>query len=931
MATPQGPGPDAPVLVGRDRELAALRDALAAALSGRGTLVLIGGEAGIGKTALAEVLLAEAAVRGALVLVGRCYDLSETPPYGPWAEALGRAPTGDDFPALPRAVLPPGRDGAALASQEAILHRVRDYLAALAARHPLILLLDDLHWADPATLDLLRILGRDLDHQPVLVLATYRADEVADDHALAALLPLLVREARAARLDLRPLDQAAIGALVAARYALAAAGRDRLVAYLAGRTEGNALFLGELLRSLEGEGLLYRDGDRWALGDLDAAPVPALLRQVIARRVARLDPEAARLLAVAAVVGQEIPLALWAAVGEVDEGTLLGHAERALGARLLVELPAGDRVRFPHALVRDALYAGLSTLRRRSLHRRAGEVMLAAPNPDPDVVAAHFRRAGDPRTVAWLVRAAERAEHAYAWLTAAERLEAALALLATADAGADERGRLLLHLANLRRYADLQASVAHADEALRLALAAGDRSLAATALADRGLFRLFGLDVRRGLDDLAAGVAQEEAVARDGSTGGRNLVSARGALILNLAHAGRLAEAVTLGEAYLAGDIPATAELGATNAGDAWLGLGQARALLGQPAEAARAFAQARAVYRAAGHHALLAMTGLRELALVALTYAPDRVAERRQFAVEAEEAAARARNAGIEAPPRAAALPLLLLEGHWTEALPLGLAAHAGGRHLFHMLAARLTLGPLARALGEAELAWEVARVLLPDGSAARPGEAVYHDAVAAQRLAASLALDAGDLPLARAWLDAHDRWLAWSGATLGQAEGQLGWAAYHRAAGDHAAARATAGRALAHAAAPRQPLALLAAHRTLGELETEGAQHREAAGHVAAALALADACAAPYERALTLLALADLHRATGAYPLARSTVADARTILVELAARPALARADQLAERLAVAPVPRVRAVPCRSVSRRARPRSCACWPKG
>ncbi len=118
METPQGPAQAAPALVGRDRELAALRDALAAALAGRGTLVLIGGEAGIGKTALAEATLAEAQQRGALVLVGRCYDLSETPPYGPWRAAFERVPGGDELPALPTTVLPVGNGGAVPTSQD---------------------------------------------------------------------------------------------------------------------------------------------------------------------------------------------------------------------------------------------------------------------------------------------------------------------------------------------------------------------------------------------------------------------------------------------------------------------------------------------------------------------------------------------------------------------------------------------------------------------------------------------------------------------------------------------------------------------------------------------------------------------------------------------------------------------------------------------
>ena len=212
MAEPTSPtpaSPHLPRLVGRERERALLHEHLAAALAGRGSLVLIGGEAGIGKTALCEALLAEAAARGALVLVGRCYDLSETPPYGPWAEAFARAPHGDGRPP------PPELAGGGAASQAALFATVRDYLAALVARRPPVLLLDDLHWADPGSLDLLRLLGRQVADTPLLLLATYRSDELTRRHPLYALLPLLVREARAERLDLRPLDPAGLRALVA--------------------------------------------------------------------------------------------------------------------------------------------------------------------------------------------------------------------------------------------------------------------------------------------------------------------------------------------------------------------------------------------------------------------------------------------------------------------------------------------------------------------------------------------------------------------------------------------------------------------------------------------------------------------------------------------------------------------------------------------
>ena len=152
--------PATPTLVGRGRELAALRAALVAARAGRGSLVLIGGEAGIGKTSLAEALCAEAATQGAAVLVGRCYDLSQTPPYGPWRELFAGAPRDGALPALPATALAPDQGGEVLPSQGAVFARVRDYLAALAARTPVVLLLDDLHWADPASRDLLRSLAR---------------------------------------------------------------------------------------------------------------------------------------------------------------------------------------------------------------------------------------------------------------------------------------------------------------------------------------------------------------------------------------------------------------------------------------------------------------------------------------------------------------------------------------------------------------------------------------------------------------------------------------------------------------------------------------------------------------------------------------------------------------------------------------------------
>ncbi|HEU5422661.1 MAG TPA: AAA family ATPase, partial [Nitrolancea sp.] len=411
-----------PRLAGRDREQAVLRDRLSATLAGHGSLVLVGGEAGIGKTTLAEALCAEATSQGALVLVGHCYDLTETPPYGPWAEALAAVPRDAASPPTPDLA---GENQAT--GREALFAAVRDYLAARSTDQALVLLLEDLHWADPASLDLLRAVARGVTGVPLLCVATYRSDELTRRHPLYQLLPVLVREARATRLDVRPLDAASLRLLVR-HYRLPERDEARLTGYLVERAEGNPFFAGELLRTLEEEGALRPDGDAWHLGDLAAIGVPSLLRQVIDARLDRLSGDGRVLLAAGAIVGQEVSLALWQVTSGADDETLATVMEAAQAAHLLV--PTADGARFAHALIREALYEGTLPLRRRAWHLRCAEALLAAPAPDPDAVAHHLQRAGDPRAAEWLVRAGLRARGAVAWLTAAERFAGAAALLA---------------------------------------------------------------------------------------------------------------------------------------------------------------------------------------------------------------------------------------------------------------------------------------------------------------------------------------------------------------------------------------------------------------------------------------------------------------------------------------------------------------------
>ena len=218
--------------------------------TGHGRLVLVGGEAGIGKTTLARDLGRDADDLGVRVLAGSCYDLTNTPPYGPWLDLFEGCRRDSGLPAPPTALA--GGRLAPVTDQAALFAEVRQFLAELAASRPTLVLLEDLHWADPASVDLLRHVGPHLRHWPLLLLATYRVDELTPGRPFAHQMPALVREAEGQRLDLGRLDEGALRALAAARYGLERAAEDRLVAYLERHAEGNPFFATELLRTLEG-------------------------------------------------------------------------------------------------------------------------------------------------------------------------------------------------------------------------------------------------------------------------------------------------------------------------------------------------------------------------------------------------------------------------------------------------------------------------------------------------------------------------------------------------------------------------------------------------------------------------------------------------------------------------------------------------------
>jgi DNA-binding CsgD family transcriptional regulator len=927
-----------PPIVGRDHERQALRRLLDAAWAGQGSVVLIGGEAGIGKTTLVEELEREAIARGWRVLTGGCFDLATTPPFGPWIEVANRDLHDLDDVQLP-AALHRRAAPSVIASQETRFEEAREFFAALSAQRPTLLVLEDLHWADAASLELLRYIARHTRRLPLLLVATYRAAEVLPEHPLFPILPLLVRESGAERIDLRRLTDADVRELIIGRYQLTEHDAGRLAAYLLTHSEGNPLYLTEVLRTLEEEGALSESPEGWAFGDLGGLVVPPLIRQVIVGRVARLDDATRNLLATAAVIGQEVALDVWSVVSGASDEDLLVAVEQAVAANFLVVAGNGETVTFVHALIRAALYEEILPLRRRAWHRAIAETLERDARPIPDAVAYHYQAAGDSRAAAWLIRAGEGAERVYAWTTAAAHFEAALPLLEADPAAQRLRGWVLLHLGRLLRFALPEEAVADLDEAVRVADAVGDRALAALARVQAGAVRCFQWDIQRGVAQVRAGIAAQEALTAaewadayrrqwaliDPLPTGLDLDDPRGIEIaivtsqqvgflvhLLAAVAAPSQEVIALGEAYAARidaiDEQALLRHTSTVEGaswiDTWFGLGEAYAVVGRVDDAERAFSRAVELYRAAGHHAVVLELLTTYGWLAQIPYQADQRDARARWLATGAASEQRAEGAfSMGWLPGMMRLPLLVMEGFWNEA---GEVARNMTQHQAapHVMLAEVVLATIAHAQGDSETAWDIIRLRFPKGPASDISDTIAIHAFDLARLAATMSLDSGDRTTAERWLAAHDRWLELIGRVLGGAESQALWARSHLLAGVPSQAQEAAKAALSLARMPRQPLRLLAAHRLLGEIATRQQRLDEAEQHLEAALALADSCGAPFERALTLLALADARAVEGKRDDARALGQEARAICESLAAGPTLKRIDALLLRLEARP---------------------------
>jgi tetratricopeptide (TPR) repeat protein len=360
-------------LVGRDGELAALDAALTQALGGRREVVLLAGAAGIGKTSLARALADRARGRGANVVWGTGWDGGGAPAWWPWVQVVRtlsqgrsqdelRADLGagaawlatvvpDLRAALPDVSEPPPSE--AEHERFRLLEALSLFLTARATAGPLVVVLDDLHWMDEASLRALEFIARTVHEVPLLVVGTYRDDE-ASRGELATVLEGLLRSARP--LPLRPLGEAALAELVASHAGGAAP--PELVRAVHDASGGNPFYADELLRLLRAEGSLTDSPGK--------LPLPDGVAETIRRRIAPLGPEPMRILTVAAVIGTEFRLGTLAAAAGVELTDALTAVDAATRAGLLIGSPRQSR--FAHALVRDTLLQALTPGERSALH-----------------------------------------------------------------------------------------------------------------------------------------------------------------------------------------------------------------------------------------------------------------------------------------------------------------------------------------------------------------------------------------------------------------------------------------------------------------------------------------------------------------------------------------------------------------------------------
>ena len=439
-------------LIGRERELMDAHLCWQKTISGESQALLISGEPGVGKTRFTRELIEQLRTGGATVLIGECYAEGGAP-YAPIAQIIQDAFTQNSaIPnSMPQYVLadiltlapslrpryadtPISQPLDAQSEQERIYDSVLELCARLSLRTPLMLFLDDAHWADPGTLSLLRHLARrsratlQKARPRLMIVITYREMELDEARTLNEVLLDLNRERIATRIKLTRLNKERTGNMLKTMFA-----EETTPEFLDGiyrETEGNPFFIEEVCKALVESGKLTYTEGRWHRPSMDELEIPQSLRLAIQTRVGRLQPHVQEALALAAVIGREFDFDTLLHSSELkDEDLLIEALESAARAQLIEEVKGkdGERYSFVHALIPTTLYERISSRRRKRTHERvANAIGKLFPN-DFEALVHHFSAADNSvKAVEYARRAAQRAESLYAYDAAIHHLHTAL-------------------------------------------------------------------------------------------------------------------------------------------------------------------------------------------------------------------------------------------------------------------------------------------------------------------------------------------------------------------------------------------------------------------------------------------------------------------------------------------------------------------------
>jgi DNA-binding SARP family transcriptional activator len=447
QAPPHAHAPES-ALVGRAREMERLAAALDEALAGAGGMVFIAGEPGIGKTRLSEELAAHAHVRGARVLWGRCDQSDAAPAYWPWMQVIRAFVEEDGAPAghdeeiarlLPGAGRAQTQDTAkSIVPEQArfrLFNAITTFLKRASRAQPMLIVLDDLHDSDTASLQLLRHMSREIHNAPILVVGTFRDVELGRDHPLTEVMGDLVREHLKARISLGGLTADEVAECIEVTAGVRAPGP--VVAAIHRETDGNPFFVRECAS-------LLMDAHAASLAQAAHFGVPPNVRDAVMRRIKGLSEGCREALSAASVIGRQFEGALLRRVAPIPRGALLNALDEAAKRRMIAAQPdEPDTFVFAHGLIRQTLYEHISPSRRAAIHGAIGEAIEARAGGEPRLaeLAHHFFEAapgGDvDKATAHARRAGERAAALLAYEEAAELYGLALQALDLREA-ADE-------------------------------------------------------------------------------------------------------------------------------------------------------------------------------------------------------------------------------------------------------------------------------------------------------------------------------------------------------------------------------------------------------------------------------------------------------------------------------------------------------------